>query len=421
VPISGLANSVFVSGGHAFVAARGAGVQVVDVSATGSETIVGSLNTARDALDVVGSGQTLYVADGSSGMRIAEIRTPRDPEQFNIVPTSSVSNGVAVSGNYVYVAEEVGLRIVENNNPSPPPAIDRLMPTGLGSVLYVDAADSMVYGIARGISLFIADLQYGAVLGDRGQAPFPFGEPTGLVVKNGFAYVSTWSEGILVYDVRDPDSPVQYDYLPFASFIRGLDVLDGVIYFATGGERIGVYDLDGQFLPAYTSAVTAKTTAVAADTGYAFVTGKDSELIVVNVEDVDQPFVLGRIPIEGSGEDILIRGEYAFVVTATTDYGGKFGVSIYDIRWPFAPISVQFVETFGKAVRVAVSDNTIYVAQGVDGLEVIDISDPLNPEKIGAFGTDYEITDLAVDNGILFVSEGDAGVFAAWTQACTSP
>lgn len=421
IPISGLVNDVFVTGGYAFVAAGRAGVQVVDVSTTGSETIVGLLDISNDALDVAGSGQTLYVADGSSGTRIAEIQTPWAPEEFNIIPTSSSSKGVAVSGDYVYVAEELGVRIVEAGNPSPPPLIDRLMPAGLGSVLYLDAADSLVYGIARGISLFVADLQYGTALGDRGQAPFPFGEPNGLVVKDGFVYVSTRTEGITVYDVRDPDVPVQYDYLPFASRISGLDVLEGVIYFATGGEQVGVYVMDGQHPAVYARAVAAKTTAVAADTGFVFVTGEGSELIVVNVKDAYQPFTLGRYPIEGSGEDVLVRGEYAYVVTGKTSYGGRNGVSIFDIRWSGIPILEQFVETFGKATRVAVSDNTIYVAQGVDGLEVIDVSDPLNPEKIGAFGTDYEITDIAVDNGFLLVSEGDAGIFAAWTQACASP
>jgi hypothetical protein len=421
VGIPGLAKRVFVSGGYAYVAARHAGVQVIDISTAGSETVVGSLDTTGDALDVFVLDQILYAVDGLSGLRIAGISSPLIPEQLNIV-SATRANGVAVEGGYVYIAETSGgVRIVNAVNPLPPPVVDRIAPTGVGTVLHVEATDSLVYGIALGITLFIADLEDGAGLVERGQAPIPFGQPNALLVKDGFAYVSVGSEGIVVYDVRDPDAPGQNDYLPFADGVRGLDVHDGVVYFATGGERIGVHELGSQRPPAYASAVAAKTTAVAVEAGFAFVAGEGNELIVVNVEDVSLPFVLGRHPMEGSGEDILIQDGYAFVVTASGSYGGRPGVKIYDLQWPSFPMAVQFVETFGEAARVAVSDNTIYVAQRTDGLEVIDISDPNNPVKIGAFGTDFEITDVAVDNGFLFVSEGDGGVFATWIQQCTSP
>jgi hypothetical protein len=341
--------------------------------------------------------------------------------QINLVSSASVSRGVAVSGDFVYVAEGTGgIRIVEAASPLPPPLIDRWRPAGAGSVIHVDAADSVVYGIASGVGLFIADLKNGVALEARGQTPVPFGEPAGLLVRGGFAFVPFGLNGVVVFDVSNPDVPAQHDYLSFLVGARGLDVVDDVVYFVTGGEQIGVYALGGQDPPTYARAVGAKTTAVAADSGYAFVTGEANELIVVNVENVAQPFVLGRIGIEGRGGDIVVRDRFAYVVTRRTHYGGRTGVGIYDIQWPFAPMLVRFIETFGRAERVVVSDNTIYVAKGRDGLEVIDISDPLDPEKIGAFGTDHAITDAAVTVGILFVAEGEAGVFATWAQQCPS-
>ena len=58
------------SGRFAFVAARDAGVLVIDVSSPPAPRLVLTLDTPGEAWDIEPRGDLVFVADGSAGLRI---------------------------------------------------------------------------------------------------------------------------------------------------------------------------------------------------------------------------------------------------------------------------------------------------------------------------------------------------------------
>ena len=65
----------------------------------------GSVDTPGGAWGVAVSGDYAYVADYLSGLQVIDITTPASAQIVGSVDTPSEARGVAVSGNYAYVAD----------------------------------------------------------------------------------------------------------------------------------------------------------------------------------------------------------------------------------------------------------------------------------------------------------------------------
>ena len=61
--------------------------------------------TLRGKLGVAVSGNYAYVADDESGLRVIDITNPSSPFEAGYYDTPGYASGVAVAGNYAYVAD----------------------------------------------------------------------------------------------------------------------------------------------------------------------------------------------------------------------------------------------------------------------------------------------------------------------------
>lgn len=98
---------VEVVGTKAYVAGGYSGLHVIDVSTPSQPAIDGSVDTPWKALEVAVSEGYAYVADGA-GLVVVDVSDPTSPTVAGSVPsTLGDFRGVAVSGNYAYVATGV--------------------------------------------------------------------------------------------------------------------------------------------------------------------------------------------------------------------------------------------------------------------------------------------------------------------------
>jgi hypothetical protein len=76
-------------------------------------------------------------------------------------------------------------------------------------------------------------------------------------------------------------------------------------------------------------------------------------------------------------------------------------------------VEVGYYDTPGIAYDVYVSGQYAYVADGKEGLRIIDISNPSNPREVGFFKTPYTARGVYVSGQYAYVAYGDVG----WTWA----
>jgi len=93
----------------------------VDVSDPAHPVEVGFYDTPGSAEGVAVLGDYVYVADGDAGLRIVDVSDPVHPAEVGFYDTPGYALGVAVLGDYAYVADVwMGLRIVDVSDPVHP-------------------------------------------------------------------------------------------------------------------------------------------------------------------------------------------------------------------------------------------------------------------------------------------------------------
>ncbi|MCA9730186.1 MAG: hypothetical protein KC729_21055, partial [Candidatus Eisenbacteria bacterium] len=163
-------------------------------------------------------------------------------------------------------------------------------------------------------------------------------------------------------------------------------------FIADGGAGLSVYAMEEfpDFRDQISIAGFAKSVAFRHEApyvgGYAYVatTGATHEITTVFVPNPETPgtsSVLGSVSLPGSPEDVAISGDYLFVASRTG------GVHVLDISIPSAP---SLVTTIGSpditdARRISIEGSRAYVADGSDGLAVLELGRLGHPQIAASF------------------------------------
>jgi hypothetical protein len=116
------------------------------------------------------------------------------------------------------------------------------------------------------------------------------------------------------------------------------------------------------------------------------------------------PIALSSIPISGYANNVDVNGNFAYVAA------GAAGLQVVDVSDPRNPQIVGAMDTTGNANDVRIVGNLVYIADGSAGLQIIDISTPTAPVIVGAVDTPGEAQDVAVSGVRAYVADGDFGL-----------
>lgn len=104
-------NILSVHGNSSLIAAAADSAGVHILSADTNLTVLSTYNTAGSASGVFISENYVYVADGTNGLVVLDVRAPSAPVEAAHVATRGAAYGVFVSGDKVYVAGSAGVEI----------------------------------------------------------------------------------------------------------------------------------------------------------------------------------------------------------------------------------------------------------------------------------------------------------------------
>jgi len=113
--------------------------------------------------------------------------------------------------------------------------------------------------------------------------------------------------------------------------------------------------------------------------------------------------VLGRYDTPGRAEAVVVAGNLAYVAD------GSVGLQVIDVSNPMAPVRVGGYDTGGDALDVAVAGGIAYVADG-GGLEIIDVSIPAAPVRLGGYDAENSAQGIAVAGNIAYLTDNISGL-----------
>jgi hypothetical protein len=129
----------------------------------------------------------------------------------------------------------------------------------------------------------------------------------------------------------------------------------------------------------YVVSIGGRTEAVAVQGNYAYI-GEGPGLTVLDISDLAKPRLLGRtVPISENLRDIAISDNIAYVAA------GMDGLRIINVTDPSNPLEIGSYNTPSEADSVVVAGKYAYVTCSYEGLRIIDIADPTTPKEIGFF------------------------------------
>ena len=146
------------------------------------------------------------------------------------------------------------------------------------------------------------------------------------------------------------------------------------------------------------------TKAIAVQGDYAYV-GTGIRLEVLDVSDPASRLVVGATkPFGGEVRDIVVADDYAYVATA----GG--GLNIVNISDPVQATVQGVYNTPGYTESVTVAGHYAYLADGPNGLSIVDISNSAKPVEIGAACELNYVFDVAIAGHFAYLAAAGAGL-----------
>jgi hypothetical protein len=404
---TGYAYGVAVAGNIAYIADGWEGVKIVNVADPAHPFLVGAYKTPGWAFGVAVSGNRVYVADAFGGLRVLGVADPSRPVE---VAHSDMPGGhaglVVIDAFKAYVADRnFGLRVIS--------LVDDSSPVQVGFYQPMAYADSVA---VAGNYAYVAAGNWGFAVVDISEPTRPTqvasllidGSARDIAVSGNYAYVSTIGPGAFLYiiDISDPTHPVKagiYDLHPGQG--RGLDVVNGIAYIADelGLDLVSVADPHRPVRLAFLE-IQPETAGMIADGKRAYVAADAGGLIIVDVSDPSHPFQLGATNTGiNQAWDLAQAGNLVYIA----DHGG--GLHVVDASDPARPAVVGFL-AMPLAEGVSRAGNLAYVADGDGGLQIVDVSDATRPSLAGSLITQGYARQVVAADGRLYLADGPNGL-----------
>jgi hypothetical protein len=213
-------------------------LNVINITDPAAPALAAFLSFPGSAFGVAVSGNFAYLADGNSGLKVINITNPAAPVLTGEF-LGCYGRGVAISGNYAYVAAGTsGLRVINIANPATPALVGSATLPGhaygiavSGNYAYVADGDSGLYVIC------ITNPAAPVTLGSH-----PLRLAWGMSVTGDYAYVADFNDGLRVINITNPAAPALAGYYDTPGSSQGV-ALSGVYAYVADGSYFGIYDI----------------------------------------------------------------------------------------------------------------------------------------------------------------------------------
>lgn len=240
-----------------------------------------------------------------------------------------------------------------------------------------------------------------------------------LFVFESYAYVADGGK-LLIINIEDPSNPhivstvdINPDFfsnegLLWVGYVEDVYVSSSFAYVANGGQGISIIDISNPRTPRIVgSAPSDYAVGVYVSNNYLYVVGNtltssSGALTIMEIENPEHPNLLGHILTSGDAKDVYVSGNYAYVAN------GLSGLQIIDVKNPAKPSIVGNYDRFFETVEgVYVSGSHAYLAKGWGGLEVINIDNPSDPATVAEIETPGSAQSVYVSGSYAYVADRD--------------
>jgi hypothetical protein len=367
------------------------------------------------ALEAAVSGNFVYVADNSAGLRIVNVSNPTNPVEIGYYDGPGNAKSVALQGNYAYVActgnFDGGLYVINVTNPIIPVQVGYFHFAG---GINADIAVSGRYAYLVNYNFYVVDISDATNPIQVGYYSFA-GHAEGVKISGNYAYVADGSMGLRILDITSPTNPVQIGSCNLPEPAHDVAVQGNYAYIADDWAGLYVVDISNPASPFVVGSVISACRKVVVEGNHAYLTKWTNVLAVVDVTNPSSPVIMGHCYMPDMTYGAAVAGNTVYV----TDYTA--GLRVVDVSAPSSPMEVGYYSGDWFISGVAAMGNYAYVATNQGGMRVVEVSNPSSPVEVGFYDTPGQAKDIAVAGNYAFVADCNAGLRVINISNPTSP
>lgn len=393
----GSGQSLGAAGRRVAIAARAAGLRVVEITPEGAIASSVSLRLEGESVGVTLSpdGERAYVAAGEAGVHVIDLSDLAAPRLAATLEMAAPADSVALSGALLVVGSGERLLILDPNGGHNAlvgryaPLVDGRRVVVGGDYLYVaDATD--------GLKVF----QLAAV--DRPvQVYGEVGQPAMSLWLDGDELFVAGEDSLRVLDVGTPGRPLELARLELPGTPEGLTAGDGAIYAALGEDGIAVIDATNRQQPRLRQRIQVggPAHAVLLDGSVLYAAAGEAGLAVLDIDQNGRATLHDALELPGPALDVGKRGTALYVA------GGEAGLLALDVTFARSPtLAGVLTPADGQAMTsISIQGKRAYLADG-DGVTVADISIPASMGRLTH--VDAAASHVAISGVYLYVVSG---------------
>jgi hypothetical protein len=336
----------------------------------------------------------------SSGIGI-----PSDPQKVGRITMLDRCENVNVRNNLACTFSRSSLIIIDVSNPLDPDIVSASFVGVDGSVANVYFLNDLllIFSGAKYVLLNISDPKNPLILYEEVNEK-GFREATlrdNILYAEG--YVSGSGYELTIYDFTDLYNPVELGSIVIGENIKEIELKDDYVYLTTetySVHSLDVVDISDLSNPQLVASLDFSGGSLDFEIRDNFIYLATSKLTVIDISNPLIPEIISEMYIQGYSY-FKVYENYLYTCTSYLSYPNYFSVySLDDPEFPVILASIEMLEPQGFDVF----GNHAYVADYEEGLKVVDISVPANPQIVSNLPSIYMVRDIAVNNGYAYVA-----------------
>jgi hypothetical protein len=337
-----------------------------------------------------------------------------DPELVGFIPGVGPAQDVVVQGGIAFVASEVfGLSVVDVSNPGAPVAIGGSDTPFFGEQVAVRGSLAVIGGQAEdGFAhlqvLDVSDVSRPVLVGEmstniNAAAASTLGfQDIEFNAAGTIAVAAMGLNGVWMVDVTNPGAPSLAAVYDTNETSYGVEVSGGLAYVADGRGGLKILDVSNPAVPSLVGSLSLVGIIrdVAVNGVVAYLANQQGMMQVVLVNDPSSPREVSSVFPPGLPFYISVEGGWAALILVKPGDGVE-SLDMVDISSPLNPVLVgsTVVGPVGTALGVELVGGVVYAAANQEGLKIYNTGASFQ----GVADDDFEAGEVSVSSGVAAV------------------
>jgi|GEM_PF-4705706 len=355
----------------------------------------------------------IFIADGAEGLKIFNANSPASLELAGAIGLTGNSNIISIRDNLVVIGtDDSSLHLVDVNNTTSPTLLSTFILDEIPVLITISETELFVTDISNQLHIIdIADTTTPNELG--------LYQVTGNVCKTEHSgnsiYLLDDNSGLISLDISIPSNPTEN--WTFGSYGRFSDAIisEQTVFISDLREGLRILDISDStnIIPLSEFHFEGISYDLELDGTNLYFLNSLSGLNIFDVSNTSQPNLLWSQNSVTYFTEIVVEEGLAYILK---NQPGQYSwLNIYDISDPVRPVRIEEynINTYCSGIKII--DGFAYLL--INGVLVLDISDPTDPEEIfrGEAGSNFDYYDIdAYENFVVKVGDLNTSVNVLW-------